>query len=99
MPPDEIVLPDNPPNYEGLPTLEQIRLLQEWAPLIAYGQRFLSAGDAYARTIIVGDALEWVAETKTTSKFDDTLVRLVDETLKTPQGEALVRFVAGGGAK
>ena len=102
MPPEEIQLPENPPNYEGLPIFEQIRLLQEWAPLISYGQRILATDDAYARTLIVGDALEWLAETKTASKFDERLVEHVAAVVKTKEGESLVRFLVSevqGGKK
>lgn len=90
--PDEIVLPADPPNYEGLPIIEQIRLLQEWAPLIAFGQRFLAAGDAYTRSLIVGEALAWLAQ-KTAVKFDDKLVEHVNAMLRTPAGEAFVKWV------
>lgn len=90
--PDEIVLPADPPNYEGLPIIEQIRLLQEWAPLIAFGQRFLAAADAYSRSIIVGEALAWLAK-KTSVKFDDQLVEHVVAMLRTPAGEKFVRWL------
>jgi hypothetical protein len=39
----------------------------------------------------VADAAEWVAS-KTSAKVDDQLVRLLADILKTPQGEALVRW-------
>jgi hypothetical protein len=91
---DEIVLPDNPPNYEGLPIIDQIRLLQEWAPLIAYGQRFLAAVDVYSRSIVVVEALAWLSR-KTSVKFDDGLVRHADAILRTREGEDFVRWLVG----
>lgn len=91
------------PNYQGtaeeyarygatLSIWDQIRLLQAWAPLIGYGQRFLNEMDPYKRGLVVSDACEWLAS-KTESPLDDQLVRHVAEVLKTPQGEQLVRFV------
>ena len=79
------------PNYEGLPIWDQIRMLNEWAPLLGFGQRYLAEPDAYKRAIVVADGLEWLAA-KTSSPLDDELVRLVEAVLRTPQGEALVRW-------
>lgn len=85
-------------NYEGLPVWDQIRLLQEWAPLIAYGQRLVSTADPYQKAVIVGDVLEWLAS-KTATKFDDQLAAHLTAVVKTHEGEALIRLlvsVAGG---
>lgn len=70
---------------------DQIRLLSQWAPLLSYGQAFLGAVDPYKKSLIVADAAEWIAS-KTDATVDDQLVRLLAEILKTPQGEALVRW-------
>ena len=72
--------------------LEQIRLLSEWSPLLAFSQRFMLEGDDYVRTIIVADACEWVAH-KTNTGLDDQVVTLIASIMKTQQGEALVRFL------
>ena len=90
------------PNYQGtaeeyakygnsLSIWQQLALLQAWAPLIGYGQRFVQESDPYRRGLIVSDAAEWLAS-KTNSQTDDQLVRLLADILKTPQGEALVRW-------
>jgi hypothetical protein len=83
---------DDAHNYEGLPIWEQIRLLNEWSPLLGFGQRFLAESDIHKRVLIVADAMEWLAA-KTSTKLDDELVGHVDEVLRTPQGEAVVRWV------
>jgi hypothetical protein len=70
---------------------EQLRLLSQWAPLLSYGQAFVNAVDPYKKSLVVADAAEWVAS-KTSAKVDDQLVRLLADILKTPQGEALVRW-------
>jgi hypothetical protein len=70
---------------------QQIQLLQAWAPLIGYGQRFVNEADPYKRSIVVSEAAEWLAS-KTNATADDQLVRLLADLLKTPQGEAIVRW-------
>jgi hypothetical protein len=91
------------PNYEATPAeieqyganlniWQQLALLQAWAPLIGYGQRFVQTVDPYAKAVIISEAAEWVAS-KTDAKADDQLVKRVADILKTPQGEALVRFL------
>lgn len=90
------------PNYEatpeeldkygaGLSIWQQLALLQAWSPLIGYGQRFLNETDPYKKSLVVADAAEWVAA-KTNAKADDQAVKLLVDILRTPQGEALVRW-------
>jgi len=90
------------PNYQGtaeeyakyganLSVWDQLRLLQQWAPLVAYGQRFVGEPDEYRKGLIISDAAEWLAS-MTSSPVDDQFVRLVADVLKTKEGEALVRF-------
>jgi hypothetical protein len=90
------------PNYEGTadeyakfgPSLniwQQLALLQAWAPLIGYGQRFVNEIDPYRKSLVVSDAAEWLAS-KTNAQTDDQLVRLLADILKTKEGEALVRW-------
>lgn len=76
----------------GLNIWQQIALLQAWAPLIGYGQRFVNEVDPYRKGLVVAEAAEWVAS-RTDAKLDDKLVKLLADILRTPQGEALVRFV------
>jgi len=75
----------------GLSIWQQIALLQAWAPLIGYGQRFVNEVDPYRKGLVVAEAAEWVAG-RTDAKLDDKLVKLLADILRTPQGEALVRF-------
>jgi len=90
------------PNYQGtadeyakfgatLNIWQQLQLLSQWAPLIGFAQRFVNEIDPYRKSLIVSDAAEWLAS-KTNAQADDQLVRLAAEILKTPQGEALVRW-------
>jgi len=70
---------------------QAIKLLQTWSPLLAYGQRFVNTVDPYQKSLIVGEACEWLAS-KTDATTDDQLVRLLADVAKTKEGEALVRF-------
>lgn len=73
---------------------QAIRLLQTWSPLLAYGQKFVNTVDPYAKSLIVAEALEWLAS-KTDATVDDQLVRLVSDIAKTKEGELLVRYCLG----
>jgi hypothetical protein len=75
----------------GLNIWQQIALLQAWSPLIGYGQRLVNELDPYRKSIIVAEAAEWLAS-KTDAKADDQLVRLLGDIIRTPQGEAVVRW-------
>jgi len=71
---------------------QSLMLLQKWAPLIGFGQRFVAESDPYKKGLIVADAAEWLAS-QTKAQADDQFVALLADLLKTPQGEAMVRFV------
>lgn len=75
----------------GLSIWEAMKLLQRYAPLIAFGREFVTTLDPYKKSLVVADACEWLAS-QTKSGVDDELVKHVAEVLKTPQGEALVRW-------
>ena len=90
------------PSYEATPAeleqyganlniWQQIALLQAWAPLIGFGQRFVNAADPYAKAVIVSEACEWLAS-RTDSGLDDELVKHLAAMLKTEEGEIMVRW-------
>jgi hypothetical protein len=70
---------------------EKLLLIQAWSPLLAYGQRFMASSDPFAKAVIVSECAEWLAS-KTDSGLDNELVKHLADVLKTPQGEALVRW-------
>ncbi|NBW14447.1 MAG: hypothetical protein EBR82_41255 [Caulobacteraceae bacterium] len=70
---------------------EKIALIQAWAPLLTFGQRYLAAFDPFARAVVVSEFAEWLAS-KTDSGLDDELVRHLAALLKTAEGEQLVRW-------
>lgn len=84
--------PDEAQKYgAGLSIWQQLALLQQWAPLIGYGQRLVNEPDTFKRSLVIADACEWLAS-KTASPLDDELVRHLGDVLKTKEGEALVRW-------
>ena len=84
--------PDEASKYgAGLSIWQQLALLQQWAPLIGYGQRLVNEPDTFKRSLVIADACEWLAS-KTSSPLDDELVLHVGNLLKTKEGEALVRW-------
>jgi len=72
--------------------IDQIRLVREFWPLVAYGRDLLAEPDPYKRAIIIADAAEWMAS-RTGSRLDDEAVRLLVEIAKTPQGEEFIRWM------
>jgi hypothetical protein len=70
---------------------QALRLLQTWHPLMSYGQRFVGESDPYKQSLVVSEAVEWLA-TKTDSTVDDGLVKHLADVLRTKEGESLVRF-------
>ena len=90
--PDFGATPVEAQQYGNLNLWQSLMLLQRWAPLIGYGQRFMAEADPYKRSLIVADAVEWLAS-QTQAKADDELVTKLAAVLKTPAGEDLVRWV------
>jgi hypothetical protein len=90
--PDFGATPVEAQQYGNLNLWQSLMLLQRWAPLIGYGQRFMAEADPYKRSLIVADAVEWLAS-QTQAKVDDELVTKLAAVLKTPAGEDLVRWV------
>ena len=91
------------PNYEGsadeyaqygasLTIWQQLALLQKFAPLIGYAQRFAGTADPYQQGIVVFECAEWLASS-TGSTLDDEFVQHVAALMRTPEGEKLVRWV------
>lgn len=76
---------------ESLSIWEKIVLVQAYAPLVGYAQRFAQEADPFKRGLIVADACEWLAS-KTNSQADDQLIKHIAAVLRTAEGEAFVRW-------
>lgn len=75
----------------GLSIWEKIALINAYAPLIGFAQKFVGEADPFRRGLVIADACEWVAS-KTNSKADDEFIKHFAAMLRTPEGEKWVRW-------
>lgn len=78
--------------HPAMTIFEKLRLLAEWAPMLTYAQQILGEPDIHEKAVIVSDAAEWLAS-RTEIEWDDELVEKVADILKSPEGEALLRWI------
>jgi hypothetical protein len=71
--------------------IDQVRLVQEYWPLVTLGRQAIAESDPYKRAMLLADAVEWMAS-KSRTQLDDEAVRLITELFRTPQGEQLIRW-------
>lgn len=71
---------------------EKIRLLTEYAPLLTYMQDLVSEEDIHSKAVVASEAARWLAE-KTDITWDEELIELVGDIIKSDEGEALVRWI------
>lgn len=71
--------------------IDQVRLVQEYWPLLTLGRQALAEDDPYKRAMLLADAVEWLAS-KSRTRLDDEAVRLITELFRTPQGEQFIRW-------
>jgi hypothetical protein len=83
----------------GFPLLDRLKLLAEWAPLLAQLQIIGSAQSPHEQAVAIVKTLQWAAGKSTTSLDDETL-RHVEAVLRTPEGKAAFDWayakIAGG---
>lgn len=92
MPAFEMTAAEQAQYGASLSIWEKIVLIQSWAPLLTFAQRFAGTPDPYAKSLIVSECCEWLAS-KTDSGLDDELVKHLAALLRTAEGENLVRWV------
>lgn len=76
----------------GMPILDKLKLLAEWAPLIGRLQVVLDAQSPLDRATGIVKALQWAAGKSNTTLDDEALYHL-EAVLKTPEGQALFNWV------
>jgi hypothetical protein len=91
MPSFEMTAAESAQYGNNLTIWQKLALIQAWAPLLTFGQRYLAAFDPFAKAVVVSECAEWLAS-KTDSGLDDELVRHLAAVLKTKEGEQLVRW-------
>jgi len=77
---------------DGLSFLAKIKLLTEWAPLIARVQVVLEAKDAHTRAVAIVDALQWAAG-KSNTELDDEALSHIEAMLQSAEGKAAFDWV------
>ena len=83
----------NEENYgDGLSFLAKIKLLTEWAPLIARVQVVLEAKTPHERAAAIVDALQWAAG-KSNTELDDEALFHIEAILMSPEGKAAFDWV------
>jgi hypothetical protein len=78
----------------GFPLFEKLKLLAEWAPLIARLQAVAGAETPHDRAVAVVKTLQWAAGKSMTEIDDEALVHF-EAVLKTPEGKAFFDWVVG----
>ena len=71
---------------------EKIRLISEYAPLLTYLQQLAEADEMTDKVSVAADAAEWIA-TKTEMEWDDEVVSLVADILRSDEGGALIEWI------
>lgn len=77
---------------DGLSFLAKIKLLTEWAPLIARLQVILEAKEPLERATAIVDALQWAAG-KSSTELDDEALFHIESVLKSDEGKAAFDWV------
>lgn len=72
---------------------EKIKMLIEWSPVFQLLTELAAAAPGRSRAAVVLRLMEFMAR-KTDTPTDDEVVRLVQNMLLTPEGGALVDYVA-----
>lgn len=75
-----------------MPVTQNIRLLIEWSPVLNLLSAIASSSTAQERAVAVARLGEFLAS-KTETKIDDRLVRVITDILLTPQGAALLEYL------
>ena len=70
----------------------RLRMLVEYAPLLAYAQDLAAAEDPHNRAVIALEAVKWLAA-RTENDVDDHVVELVRAVLASDEGKELFNYV------
>lgn len=76
----------------GMPILDKLKLLAEWAPLLGRLQVVIDAESPHDQALAVVRALQWAAG-KSSTELDDEALCHLEAVLKTPEGGAFFNWV------
>lgn len=78
----------------GLPLLDKVKTIVEWAPMVARLQAVAAAETPHDRAVALVDALQWAAG-KSSTTLDDEALEHLEAVLKTPEGKAAFQWAVG----
>lgn len=76
----------------GLPLIDKLRLLAEWAPLIGRLQMIATAATPQERALAIVKTLQWAAG-KTGTEVDDEALEHLEALLNSAEGRAFFDWV------
>jgi hypothetical protein len=76
----------------GFPLVDKLKLLAEWAPLIARLQAVAGAETPHERAVALVKTLQWAAG-KSMTEIDDEVLSHIEAILKTPEGKSFFDWV------
>lgn len=76
----------------GMPILEKLKLLAEWAPLLGRLQAVMDASTPHEQALTIVKALQWAAG-KSSTELDDEALFHLEAVLKTAEGAAFFNWV------
>jgi hypothetical protein len=78
----------------GFPLLEKLKLLAEWAPLLARLQSIADAKTPHDQALAIVRTLKWAAG-RSMTEVDDEALGHVEAVLATPEGKAALEWAVG----
>ena len=76
----------------GIPVLDKLKMLAEWAPMLARVQAIVNATTPEERALAVIKALQW-ASGKSATEIDDEALYHLEAVLKSPEGRAFFNWI------
>lgn len=78
---------------DGMSLIQKLRLLAEWAPLLARAQEVLDAKTPHDRAVAVVEALRWAAGKTQGTTLDDEALEHAEALLSCPEGRAFFDWI------
>jgi hypothetical protein len=78
----------------GFPLFEKLKLLAEWAPLLARLQSIADAKTPHDQALAIVRTLKWAAG-RSMTEVDDEALGHVEAVLATPEGKAALEWAVG----
>lgn len=83
---------NEPEVYGALSTVQKIKLMMDWYPLVALLEKVATADGSQAKALAGVDVMRWLAA-KTQTATDDAAIDRFEAFLKTPEGAKVVDLI------